>query len=256
VLLAVWLLAVRLGAGSGWSPRLLASALPTPSRQVPLLAVTITALVLSRTGRQRILFLTVLLVAAAPWTWLGRRELHDGRWTAIPTPATTNAVYACFWTNRLGPAGLPGPGDTAGLSEVGAYLSGVDDPVLREAGRTMTADPQEALRLRCAAPGHRLPGLVVGVHASRSSPCAVTSPEPESRTRSPVTSTRIRLGRPRRCPCSMRTGVPSGTRPERTRATASGPAAVPVAGSSAIPTVGLKKRVYASAPSSPAVVYR
>ena len=80
-------------------------------------------------------------------------------------------------------------------------------------------------------------------------PSATTTPQPLNRTRSADAATRSRLGRPIAYPCSMITGVSGGTKPRATRLAVSGPAAVPVAGSSQSPTVGLKNRAYATAPA-------
>jgi hypothetical protein len=75
-----------------------------------------------------------------------------------------------------------------------------------------------------------------------SVPSATITHAPVMVTRSPRMPISIRLGRPVRWACSITMVEPSTIRPWVTRWLASGPAAVPVAGSSEMPTVGLKKR--------------
>ncbi|GAA2709260.1 M48 family metalloprotease [Actinoplanes palleronii] len=167
--LAIVLLAVRLAASSGWSPAVLAATLLTPARVVPLVVVlTVAMLALlgvgagaGRTARAvRVAVLSglwsaLVLVAVVPWSYRKGVEPQpaDGaRWDAIAPPPTGNPVYACLWIHRLGPAGLPGPAEPGGLQWVGGYLTRTEDPVLRQAGQSLTdpASSGQALLLMLA----------------------------------------------------------------------------------------------------------
>ncbi|GAA2603253.1 hypothetical protein Adu01nite_34060 [Paractinoplanes durhamensis] len=159
--LAAGLLAVRLAAGSGWSPGVLVGLLLTPARQVPLIVVVTAAaaaLLLGHRGassspgepsRQPVVrrvpavaalwVLAVLAIVVHPSLGAAVRTVRASapRWDSVPPPATTNAAYACFWVNHLGPAGLPGPAEVTGLGRVGAFLSTVDDLPLRRAAASL-----------------------------------------------------------------------------------------------------------------------
>jgi hypothetical protein len=165
--LATWLLALRLAAGSRWPPGAIAGVLLTPARQVPLIAVATVAAICAilrhhqvtpslvvpaqPPGARQVLavsalwLLTVLAVVLHPSSEQAVQDLRASapRWDSVPPPATTNAAYACFWVNHLGPEGLPGAEEVTGLGQVGAYLSTVDDPTLRQAG-TSLAGPGRA----------------------------------------------------------------------------------------------------------------
>ena len=107
----------------------------------------------------------------------------------------------------------------------------------RQGGQGLAARPQ------AAAPPRVLTGAPVRRRRQRKRvPSATTTPLPDRLTRVPSTSTCRVLGRPHATPWRTWTTPSAGRRPSRTSRAASGPAAVPVAGSSTMPTVGLKNR--------------
>src|SRR5262249_6914278 len=85
---------------------------------------------------------------------------------------------------------------------------------------------------------------------SSSRPSPRMTQRPPTLTAAPRTSTSMRLGRPISSPCSTTKGIPSGTRPREARYAPSGPAALPVAGSSSMSTPGKKARACATEPFS------
>src|SRR5581483_8439872 len=166
-----------------------------------------------------------------------------------------------------GPAGLPLRGDEAGAGErlqMGGrgrlgdlQLLGDEDDAdavldevavaLRREMRARVIQPLEDLeplraRERCERCG-------VEHQPIRYWPRATTTAEPPTSARSSeYARARSRDGRPISSPWRISTSVPHWTAPWRPRWTASGPAADPVAGSSATPSVGPNQRLFHRTP--------